>query len=86
MLLAVPLGESVAESYTDEAFRLRGGASYQLTALTPGAVPCGARWEPGASVLDATVLHFGREDAVNVTLSLGFAQASGRGLKRVEEA
>ena len=63
MLLPLPLGECVAESYTDEAFRLRAGASYELTALTEGA-----------SVLDATVLHFGQRDLVNVTLSVGFAQ------------
>lgn len=64
LLLAVPFGESVAESFTDEFFRLKGGATYRLAASTPGA-----------SVLDATMLHFEHDDYVNVSKGVGFQKA-----------
>eukprot|EP00913_Durusdinium_trenchii_P019178 g18023.t1 len=64
LLLAVPFGESVAESFMDEFFRLRGGAAYRLKASTAGA-----------SVLDATVLHFEKGDFVNASKSIGFKKA-----------
>eukprot|EP00434_Breviolum_minutum_P013043 symbB.v1.2.011491.t1/scaffold768.1/size164025/4 len=64
LLLAVPFGESVAQSFTDEFFRIRGGATYRIGASMPGA-----------SVLDATVLHFDKDDFINVSKSVGFQKA-----------
>ncbi|CAJ1363996.1 unnamed protein product [Effrenium voratum] len=63
LLAAVPVGDYVAESFMEEFWRLKGGASYTLRAS-----------DPGASFLDATQLEFDTA-FIDATKSIGFMKA-----------